>query len=142
MIDARPLTDRFTAAPQIDPEDLPLLKAQGYALVINNRPDSEVPPSHHSTSFAAAAKAAGIRYVAIPVAGGFSPEAITAMAAALAEADGPVFAFCRSGTRSTHLWALAQASVGVDPQGLIVAADGGGYDLSMIAPALAALHKR
>lgn len=142
MIDARRLTDGFTAAPQIDPGDLPALKALGYALLINNRPDAEVPPTHQSEAFAAAAAAIGLDYRVIPVAGGFSSEQIAAMAEAVAQTPGPVFAWCRSGTRSTCLWALAQAMAGADPQALLSAASRGGYDLAMIAPALDDLHSR
>ncbi len=139
MIAGHPLTDRFTAAPQIDPDDLPALKAQGYALVINNRPDAEVPPSHRSQPFATAAAAAGLSYRYIPVAGGFGPDLVSTMAEALASAGGPVFAWCRSGNRSTHLWALAQASAGADPAALVAAAAACGYDLRPMADLLANL---
>ena len=58
------------------------------------------------------------------------------MRAVLAAAEGPVLAYCRSGTRSTNLWALAEASRGEDPAGLVEAAAGAGYDLNGIRPML------
>ena len=61
MIDARRLTEDFTAAPQIDPEDVPALKAAGFTHIVNNRPDSEVPPSHQADRMAEAAAVAGER---------------------------------------------------------------------------------
>ena len=60
---------------------------------------------------------------------------VEAMAAELA-AGGPVLAFCRSGTRSTNLWALAAASMGVDPDTIVAAADAGGYNVSGMLPSL------
>jgi uncharacterized protein (TIGR01244 family) len=54
------------------------------------------------------------------------------MAAALEGASGPVLAYCRSGTRSTLLWALAEASKGADPDELAAAAARAGYDVSPI----------
>ena len=64
--------------------------------------------------------------------GGFTAAQIEAMAAALAEADGPVLAFCRSGTRSTLLWALARGRAGEDAAALAAKAEAAGYDLSPI----------
>ena len=64
--------------------------------------------------------------------GGFTPTQIDAMATALAEAGGPVLAFCRSGTRSTLLWALARGRDGGDPAALAATAAAAGYDLSPI----------
>ncbi len=58
------------------------------------------------------------------------------MAAALEAADGPILAFCRSGTRSTFLWALASASLGKDGEALIAKAANAGYDISPIRHAL------
>jgi uncharacterized protein (TIGR01244 family) len=58
------------------------------------------------------------------------------MAEAIAE--GPLLAFCRSGTRSTWLWALARASRGADPETLIGQAAGAGYD---VRPVLAHLNR-
>jgi uncharacterized protein (TIGR01244 family) len=80
--------------------------------IVNNRPDDEEPGQPSAAEMASAAEAAGLSYRHIPVAGGFSPEQVDAMAAALAEAGGPVLAFCKSGTRSTFLWALAEAQRG------------------------------
>jgi uncharacterized protein (TIGR01244 family) len=64
------------------------------------------------------------------------------MAKALEDAGGPVLAYCRSGTRSCNLWALAEASRGVDPDALTAKAAGAGYDISGIRPLLDALSGR
>jgi uncharacterized protein (TIGR01244 family) len=54
------------------------------------------------------------------------------MAAAIEEARGPVLAYCRSGTRSTLLWALAQAARGEDPDRVAADAAGAGYDVAPV----------
>ena len=74
-------------------------------------------------------------YVAIPVThSGFSEPQVQAMAAALEGAAGGVLAYCRSGTRSTLLWALAEASQGGDPDALTNMAAKAGYDVNPIRP--------
>jgi uncharacterized protein (TIGR01244 family) len=55
------------------------------------------------------------------------------MAAALNGAAGKTLAYCRSGTRSTLLWALARAKAGDVPQTLHEKANGAGYDLTPVA---------
>ncbi len=143
MTDVRRIDESISVAPQIAPGDLGELGEDGFALVINNRPDHEEPGQPDGAAISEAARAAGMAYVAIPVTpGGFTHAQVTAMAEALAGAPGPVLAFCRSGTRSTNLWALAEASRGADPATLIAKAAAGGFDLSGLRPALEALAAR
>ncbi|WP_375392135.1 TIGR01244 family sulfur transferase [uncultured Sphingomonas sp.] len=140
MLFLRPLNDRVAVAPQIDPEDMAAIKAAGFVAVVNNRPDDEEPGQPGGEAIRAAAAAAGLGYQAIPVThAGFSHPQLDAMAAALAAADGPVLAYCRSGTRSCNLWALAAAKAGRDPALLVAQAAAAGYDLSGLRPTLDAL---
>lgn len=134
----RKLTDRVYASPQIGIAEVAEAKALGVALIVNNRPDGESDDQTPGGEIEAAALAAGIAYVAIPVThAGFSEPQVVAMRQALARAgDAPVLAYCRSGTRSTLLWALAEASAGADPASLANAAAGAGYDLAPVAPLL------
>lgn len=137
MLDIRPLNDRFAVAPQIAPDDLPAVVAAGYVAVVNNRPDGEEFDQPTGAAIGAAAAAAGLAYAEVPVGqAGIGPEQLQAMAAALTAADGPVLAFCRSGTRSCHLWALAAARGGRDPALLVAQARSAGYDLSGLRPVL------
>lgn len=140
MADIRTLNDRISVAPQITPEDMAAIKAAGFVAIVNNRPDEEESGQPTGEAIRAAAEASGLTYSAIPIThAGFSHPQIDAMAAALTAADGPVLAYCRSGTRSCNLWALAAAKAGRDPALLVQQARGAGYDLGPMRPTLDAL---
>lgn len=130
------LDDEVLVAGQIEVADLPTVAAAGVTLVVNNRPDGEEPGQPASAAIEAAARAAGLDYRHIPVAGGLAPDQIAAMAEALDGAAGKTLIFCKSGTRSTYLWALAEASRGADGIRLIEQAAAAGYDLSPLRPHL------
>ncbi len=101
----------FAVSGQIMPQDLPEVAALGFGTVINNRPDGEGSDQPPSEEVERAARAAGLRYVHLPVvSGAITPEQARAMREALASAQGPVLAFCRSGARSGKLYELAQAA--------------------------------
>jgi uncharacterized protein (TIGR01244 family) len=139
----RKLTDGIYAAPQIGLAEVAEAAAMGVTLIINNRPEDESDDQTPGPDIAAAAKAAGIAYVAIPVThSGFSEPQVEAMAKALEGANGPVLAYCRSGTRSTLLWALAESSQGGDPDALTNMAAKAGYDVSPIRPLMDMLRAR
>ncbi len=142
MSDFRKLDDQILASPQIGLADLETAKALGVTLVINNRPEGESEDQTPGDAIEAAARAAGMDYLAIPIThSGFSHGQISAMAKALEAHDGPILAYCRSGTRSTLLWALAQASRGVDADELAAKARRAGYDLTPIRAMMDMLAK-
>ena len=133
----RKLDDTISVAGQIEPADIVEAARQGFTFIINNRPDGEAPGQPSGAEMKAAADAAGLGYAAIPIThAGFSEEQVAAMGQALAAAPGPVLAFCRSGTRSTLVWALARARAGDAPAELSAKAAAAGYDLSPIRPRL------
>src|ERR1700712_5173687 len=106
----RKVDDSISVAPQIAPDDIAAIKAAGFVAVVNNRPDSEQDGQPEGDTIRAAALAAGLTYAAIPIGhAGFGHPQVQAMVDLLEDADGPVLAFCRSGTRSCNLWALARA---------------------------------
>lgn len=130
----RRLDSSLSVAPQIAASDVAEAARQGFVMVVNNRPDGEAPEAPQGAEIAAAVEAAGLAYRAIPVGhGGFSAAQFDAMASALAEANGPVLAYCRSGTRSTLLWALTRARGGDDQAELTAKAHQAGYDLTPVA---------
>lgn len=129
----RQITETVFASPQIGTDAIAEAKALGIVRIINNRPEGESEDQVAGDVIAAEAAAAGIDYVAIPVGhGGFSQAQVDAMADALDNAEGPVLAYCRSGTRSTLLWALARAKAGDSPAVIASKAAAAGYDVSPI----------
>lgn len=139
----RRLSDSVLASPQISLADLSEAKALGVGLVINNRPEGESDDQIPGAEIEAAARALGMDYVAIPVThAGFSGPQVEAMAAALNASAGKVLAYCRSGTRSTLLWALAQASKGADLDAVTAQAVDAGYDVSPVRPLMDMLKAR
>lgn len=131
MSEFRKVTEDFSVAPQISLDDLARARAEGFVLVINNRPDGEQPGQPTSAQVEAAARAAGLAYAHVPVVGGPGPDEVEEVRLAIAEAEGPVLAFCRSGTRSIVTWSIGQALSGARPRGELVSLGAAaGYDLS------------
>jgi uncharacterized protein (TIGR01244 family) len=131
----RSLTDMIYVAPQIDVDAVGAAAELGVTLIINNRPEDESADQVPGPEIEAAAQAAGLDYVAIPIThSGFSQPQVDAMVAALDGAEGKILAYCRSGTRSTLLWALAESKEGNDPDILTDIAANAGYDLGPIRP--------
>lgn len=131
----RPLDDDISVSGQLWPAEIEALAGE-VTLIINNRPDGEEPGQPSNSELAAAAEAADIEFRHIPIGGGFSDSQIEEMAQALDAAKGKTVAFCRSGTRSAFLWALARASRGDDGAELARKAAAAGYDLAPILPYL------
>ncbi len=126
-----PLGETFFVAPQLTAADVAAAKALGVATIINNRPDGEEPGQPTGAEIAAAAEAAGLAYVEIPVGpAGLSEAHLDMFDQALAAADGPVLAYCRSGARSTFLRALAGVRAGAAVDAVLKEAGAAGYDLS------------
>lgn len=130
MADIRSVTPLFATAPQLLPEEMEAAAARGFRLVINNRPDGEVPGQPSGAQVEAAARAAGMGYLHLPVVGGPTPGQVEQMRLAIAATEGPVLAFCRSGTRSIVTWARGQAELGRPRETLLAEARAAGYDLS------------
>lgn len=109
-MDIRALTPTYAVSPQIELSDLPAIKAAGYTVVIDNRPDGEIPPYLHTPHMQTAAEAIGLKFIANPVIGGaMTMENIRLQAQVMAEASGPVFAYCASGNRCSVVWAMMNA---------------------------------
>ena len=133
-MDIRRITPDYAVSPQIEPEDLPEIAAQGFRTVICNRPDSEIPAELSSEVMRIATEAAGLRFVDNPVTHPtMTLERIRAQAEAMAE--GPTLAYCASGTRSSILWSLAQAGR-MPADDILSATARAGYELSALRPRL------
>jgi uncharacterized protein (TIGR01244 family) len=131
MSDFRTITEDISVAPQISVGDVEQAARQGFRTIINNRPDGEAPDQPTSGEMEAAAAAAGLAYYHLPVRGGPTPEQVETTGRLMTEAERPVLAFCRSGTRSIVTWALAEAQTGRrSRQELVELGRQAGYDLS------------
>jgi len=143
MSDFRPLDERFSASPQISEADVAEARSRGFAMIVNNRPEHESGDQTSGAEIEAAARAAGLDYRAIPIThSGFSETQVDALVEAMQSAKGPVLAYCRSGTRSTLLWALAQARQGVAHETIAAQAHEAGYDVTPVSPLIDMLLAR
>jgi uncharacterized protein (TIGR01244 family) len=143
MSDFRRVTEQFWASPQIGLAEVAEAQRRGFSMIVNNRPEGESADQTGGIEIERAAQAAGLGYCSIPVSpAGFSEAQVDELATALAAAQGPVLAYCRSGTRSTLLWSLAQAKLGRDPDEIAADAAGAGYDVAPIRSSLEMLAER
>ena len=130
------LTDTVSVSAQITPEDVAEIAAQGYQVLINNRPDGEEDAQPTDAAFAAAAQAAGLEYRYMPVtAMSFPGSDFDGMSDFLDDTEHPVLAFCRSGTRCVNLW-VASVDIAQREEAMQVASQKG-YELKMASKYLA-----
>ncbi len=115
---------------QLSFEDIPLLKAKGFDLIINNRPDDEDPDVPPAAEFAKEAARHGIAYTHIPIGvEGIRLQDIDAFIMATRNRQ-KVLGYCLSGTRSTMLHAMAQAKLGTPVEIIIAEAAAAGYNIA------------
>lgn len=130
-------------SPQITTDQVANAKSMGITMIINNRPDGESADQTEGDAIKRAAMKAELDYISIPIThAGFSAPQVEAMVRALhenSEKDGKILAYCRSGTRSTFLWSLAQAKMGTSPNEISRLAGNAGYDTSPVRALIEAL---
>ena len=128
-MDIRALTQTFAVSPQIRPDDVPAIARAGYRTILCNRPDEEVPDPMRAEAVRAAAEAAGIAFVSVPLSSReMTPADIRDNRDAIAASVGPVLAYCASGTRSTVAWMFGAAG-SLPTDDLVGAAERAGYPL-------------
>jgi uncharacterized protein (TIGR01244 family) len=112
-MDIRQISEDYSVSGQISPDEVAAIKAAGFKSVICNRPDYEQPgqPSHEAIQSAVEAAGLSFRYIPV-ISGQMTADNVADQAAALNELPGPVFAYCRSGARSTNLFVAAQQMKG------------------------------
>ena len=126
------LHNNLLVAGQISLDDIPSLKASGVTTIINNRPDGEEGGQIDSSAVATAAKEAGIEYHYLPMANGqpLPPTLVDEFRSVLSSANGTVLAHCRSGMRSSFIWALGAIAAGeISVDQAIAAAQNAGIPL-------------
>jgi uncharacterized protein (TIGR01244 family) len=133
-----PLAPELSDTGALDKDDIEALAAAGVKTIINNRPDGEDAGQLPAAEARRLAAAHGIAYHQIPVtAASLNRDDVEAFAAALATSARPIVAHCRSGTRSSLLWALSRLRDGADPLALVAEAARHGIDIAAL-PAVAA----
>lgn len=137
-MDIRQITPTYHVSPQIDAVDAQAIKDAGIVRVICNRPDAEVPPALQAETIGAAMRAAGLEYEVLPLTHTTMTPENVARQSRLAQADGPVLAYCASGTRCTMIWALAQAGT-LSSDDILDTAAKAGYDIGGLRPTLDAM---
>lgn len=129
-MDIRKINDTLSVSPQICVEDVAKIKAAGFVAIVNNRPDGEEAGQPVSADIEAEAKKQGLPFHFIPVKSApFDPEMVQKVQEVLNVYPGPVFFYCRTGTRCTNLWAISQAGK-VPGKEIIKAAFDAGYDIA------------
>ncbi|MCK7543018.1 TIGR01244 family sulfur transferase [Marinobacter bryozoorum] len=135
-MDIRKIDDNISVAPQINPEDVAEVARLGFRTLVANRPDQEEPGQPAMADIQRAAEEHGVKWVFLPVeSGSIQDSDVDAFAPMFDEAEKPMLAFCRSGTRCTVLWALSSARhMPLEP--IIQRAGQAGYDLRGLVPRL------
>jgi uncharacterized protein (TIGR01244 family) len=129
------VTEDYAVAPQIEPSDAGSIRGAGFTDVICNRPDEEVTSDLSADAISAALSAEGVHFHVNPVRHGALTESeVARQAEIIADAKGPVLAYCRSGTRSTIVWALGEGEL--SPDEIVAAAGRAGYDIAQYRPYL------
>ncbi len=135
-MDIRRISDRVSVSPQISIGDVGRIREKGFVAIVNNRPDGEEESQPWNEDIEAEAKRLGLSYHFVPVGGmPFSLRSVARMADILEAHEGPVFLFCRTGTRCANIWALSQAGR-MPGRDIIAAAARAGYDVSGLAEQL------
>lgn len=138
MVDVKKLSEEFAAAPQLTQQDFETLASAGYKTIINNRPDGEEAGQLSAADAQEIAQKEGLNYLHVPVTmSDLNAEKIQQFEQALKDSPKPILAHCRSGMRSSILWAIAKIKNGqMSIEEVISTAAQQGYDLSRVRPLL------
>ncbi len=136
-----PVDDRVCVSGQLSPGDMKEVAAAGFTTVVNNRPDGEAIFGQPKTEdLRAAAESAGLKFLDLPFAGPrATPDQVRAFADLLAQGDGQVVAFCKSGMRSALLWGAAALANGRPLQEVLRGARSAGQQLDGVAELMTGL---
>ncbi|NCF73944.1 MAG: TIGR01244 family phosphatase [Gammaproteobacteria bacterium] len=102
------LSENYAVAPQVFPDDVTRIAAEGFVVIICNRPDGEEPGQPTAAEVAAACENAGLAFHHIPISGvPVAQELIQEQHRLIETSTGPVLAYCRSGQRSQFIWEVS-----------------------------------
>lgn len=136
----RELTPDYFVAPQIQPSDVATIAEAGIKCVICNRPDGENAQGMQAPDFRTLVEEAGMTFVDNPFDNTtFTQDTVTRQGEAIAAATGPVLAYCRSGMRSSIVWAYCNGAT-LSPDEILNAAATAGYQLDHMRPMLTQMY--
>ena len=99
------LSETCTVSSQIQPADVAAIAADGFTTIICNRPDGEDIGQPTAGDVATECETQGVTFQLIPIdRNGLTMDMVEEFRSAVATSEGPVFAYCRSGQRSSVLW--------------------------------------
>ena len=102
VMEFKKLTDTVSVSPQITPEDVKKIKDAGFRSIVCNRPDGEGNDQPTFEEIEMAAREIGLECLYQPVISGMvQDEQAEEFGRTLTHLPGPVFAYCRTGTRCT-----------------------------------------
>lgn len=133
------LHENLFVSGQLMRRDIPQLAEAGIKMIINNRPDDEQSDQLNHAEAAELAEQNGISYHFLPMENGkpMPADLVANFKNLIAQEDGPILAHCRSGMRSSFIWALGQVADGkVTVDEAIKAANGAGIPLENAKSAL------
>jgi uncharacterized protein (TIGR01244 family) len=143
MLNMIPLDEHMLVSAQITPADIDDIAKAGIKLVVNNRPDGEALMGQPaSAEIEAAARERGMDFLDLPFTmATLTPQHVATMADALRHTQGRVLAYCRSGSRSSMLWAAAQVANGAEVDAVLAQAQNAGIDLAQARPLIDGLGR-
>ena len=104
------IIEDYVVSDQITEEDIEQVKKAGFKTIFCNRPDNEEQNQVTVKSIQDKAIESGLNFIHQPVIGGqISQNDIDQFSDYYDAAEKPIFAYCRTGTRSSMLWALSES---------------------------------
>lgn len=139
MINFAYLSPSLAVAGVMAPEDFEAAARMGFKTIINNRPDGEEPGQLTAREEAVLAWRAGVTYKFVPAAKHevLDSHVLEPLKAALSSVQGPVLLHCRSGLRSTIMWAALTAAAGASVDEVLAIAKAAGQDLEPVREEIA-----
>ena len=136
-MDIKTLTPELSVAAQVGSADLPAVAQAGFRSVICNRPDGESSDQPNYSELEREAQVLGLQIRYLPAESGkVTDEQGAAFGRLMTQLPKPVLAFCRTGMRSTTMWALSQSAQMPLPQ-IIEKAAQAGFDLKGVVRRIA-----
>ena len=124
------LDNQVSVSDQIAPSEVAELSREGVEVVVCNRPDREADGQPSFSDVAAACERLNMEAHHIPFSGDAIEEGHVQSFLELLQSGRKIHAYCRSGARSSKLWAQARSRQGVEPEEIKTQAGKAGVDVS------------